>query len=243
MSVGSAINDTTRIAGGALGVAVLGSAPGQRVPWGHGLGRQRPARPAREVAQDSLAGALAVAERVGDGRLAAAAQDAFVSGHAHRGAGRRRRRAGRRAGGGRVPARGASSAREVVRHERPRSDAEATAAAPSRDRRRSPMTVGARPPGRPRSAEADEAILRAALELLAEDGYRRADDGARARALRRRQGDALPPLRLQGGARRGPRSCTSTATSRCREDTGSMRGRLRGDGADRSSPAPPAPAR
>jgi len=31
---------------------------------------------------------------------------------------------------------------------------------------------GTRPPGRPRSAEADEAIVRAALELLAEDGYR-----------------------------------------------------------------------
>ncbi|MDA0163221.1 TetR/AcrR family transcriptional regulator [Solirubrobacter ginsenosidimutans] len=30
----------------------------------------------------------------------------------------------------------------------------------------------ARPPGRPRSAEADEAIVRAALALLAEDGYR-----------------------------------------------------------------------
>jgi AcrR family transcriptional regulator len=34
------------------------------------------------------------------------------------------------------------------------------------------MTLETRPPGRPRSAEADEAILRAALELLAEDGYR-----------------------------------------------------------------------
>ena len=29
-----------------------------------------------------------------------------------------------------------------------------------------------RPPGQPRSAEADEAILQAALELLAESGYR-----------------------------------------------------------------------
>src|SRR3954468_15226724 len=34
------------------------------------------------------------------------------------------------------------------------------------------MNVEARPPGRPRSAQADRAIVQAALELLAEDGYR-----------------------------------------------------------------------
>ena len=80
MSVGSAINDTTRVAGGALGVAVLGSllASGYRGDM-ESVVSALPA-PAREVAQDSLAGALAVAERLGDDRLAAAAQDAFLSG-------------------------------------------------------------------------------------------------------------------------------------------------------------------
>jgi EmrB/QacA subfamily drug resistance transporter len=80
MSVGSAINDTTRVAGGALGVAVLGSllASGYRGDMDSAVGALPPQ--AREIAQDSLAGGLAVAERVGDGRLAAAAQDAFMSG-------------------------------------------------------------------------------------------------------------------------------------------------------------------
>ena len=71
MSVGSAINDTTRVAGGALGVAVLGSLLASRVPWGDGLGRRR-----RAPAHDSLAGALAL----GDPRLAEVARDAFLSG-------------------------------------------------------------------------------------------------------------------------------------------------------------------
>jgi Na+/melibiose symporter-like transporter len=76
MSVGSAINDTTRVAGGALGVAVLGSleASGYRGDMESAVAAL-PAQ-AREVAQDSLAGALAL----GDDRLVVAAQDAFVSG-------------------------------------------------------------------------------------------------------------------------------------------------------------------
>jgi EmrB/QacA subfamily drug resistance transporter len=76
MSVGSAINDTTRVAGGALGVAVLGSllASGYRGDMESAVAAL-PAQ-AREVAQDSLAGALAL----GDDRLVAAAQDAFVAG-------------------------------------------------------------------------------------------------------------------------------------------------------------------
>ena len=68
MSVGSAINDTTRVAGGALGVAVLGSL------LASGYRGEMDSAPA--VAQDSLAGALAL----GDPRLVAAAQDAFVTG-------------------------------------------------------------------------------------------------------------------------------------------------------------------
>jgi len=80
MSVGSAINDTTRVAGGALGVAVLGSllASGYRGDMESALSALP--GPAREIAQDSLAGGMAVAERLGDDQLAGVAQDAFVSG-------------------------------------------------------------------------------------------------------------------------------------------------------------------
>jgi EmrB/QacA subfamily drug resistance transporter len=80
MSVGSAINDTTRVAGGALGVAVLGSllASGYRGDMDAAVSALP--EPAREIAQDSLAGGMAVAERLGDDRLASVAQDAFVSG-------------------------------------------------------------------------------------------------------------------------------------------------------------------
>jgi EmrB/QacA subfamily drug resistance transporter len=80
MSVGSAINDTNRVAGGALGVAVLGSvlASGYRGDMDSAVAALPP--DARDIAQDSLAGGMAVAERLGNSDLAATAQDAFLSG-------------------------------------------------------------------------------------------------------------------------------------------------------------------
>jgi EmrB/QacA subfamily drug resistance transporter len=71
MSVGSAINDTTRIAGGALGVAVLGSL----LASGYGGGLDSVTAP-DAPAHDSLAGALAA----GDPRLIELARDAFLTG-------------------------------------------------------------------------------------------------------------------------------------------------------------------
>jgi EmrB/QacA subfamily drug resistance transporter len=80
--VGSAVNDTTRQVGGALGVAVLGSLAAAlyhgRITSSGAL-RALPAA-ARSAAHDSLGGAVAVAARAGAaGRpLAAAANQAFV---------------------------------------------------------------------------------------------------------------------------------------------------------------------
>ena len=74
-SVGSAVNDATRTLGGALGVAVLGSL----LSSGYRAGMDGITGPA----QDSLAGALAIAGRAGGARgaeLAATAQSAFVDG-------------------------------------------------------------------------------------------------------------------------------------------------------------------
>ncbi len=79
--VGSAVNDTTRQVGGALGVAILGSilasAYGDRLTDGL-AGQTVP-----DVARDGLAGALAVAARQPDGAgaaFAATAKEAFVNG-------------------------------------------------------------------------------------------------------------------------------------------------------------------
>ncbi len=80
--VGSAVNDTTRELGGALGVAVLGSLLASRyaASIGDAMGSLLP-RPALEAAKSSLGGALGVARTVGGPvgeRLADAARSAFV---------------------------------------------------------------------------------------------------------------------------------------------------------------------
>jgi fucose permease len=77
-SVGSAVNDTTRVAGGALGVAVIGSV----VSSGY-RGDMESVTGAPAAAQDSLAAALGIAQQVGGeagARLADAAQSAFIGG-------------------------------------------------------------------------------------------------------------------------------------------------------------------
>jgi EmrB/QacA subfamily drug resistance transporter len=82
-SVGSAVNDATRTTGGALGVAILGSVLSSGYRGGMEDAAGGLPAPAMEVAQDSLSGGMAIAARVGgpEGqRIAAAAQDAFVSG-------------------------------------------------------------------------------------------------------------------------------------------------------------------
>jgi len=80
--VGSAMNDTTRELGGALGVAVLGSLVTSQ--YSHTLGRFLASAPpqAAAVAKTSLAGALAVAAQMGPAgaALERAARQAFVDG-------------------------------------------------------------------------------------------------------------------------------------------------------------------
>ncbi len=81
--VGSAMNDTTRELGGALGVAVLGSIVASR--YASGISNVIAVFPdqARGVAESGLSGALTVSGQTGEpagGSLAAAARQAFVDG-------------------------------------------------------------------------------------------------------------------------------------------------------------------
>ena len=87
--VGSAINDTTRELGGALGVAVIGSAMSSAYSssLSHAIGSAPMPDAMRSAVERSLAGALAVADRIGgDGghALADVAKTAYVDGM-HRG--------------------------------------------------------------------------------------------------------------------------------------------------------------
>jgi EmrB/QacA subfamily drug resistance transporter len=80
-SVGSAVNDTNRLVGGALGVAVLGSLLSTLYRGDMEAATRDLPQAAREPARDTLGGALSVAERVGGpaGRaLQDAASGAFV---------------------------------------------------------------------------------------------------------------------------------------------------------------------
>ena len=82
-SVGSAVNDATRTLGGALGVAVLGSLLSSGYRAGMDGATQGLPSAAAHAANESLAGALAVAHRIGGsggGRVTEAAQQAFVDG-------------------------------------------------------------------------------------------------------------------------------------------------------------------
>ena len=78
--VGSAVNDTTRELGGALGVAILGSLLTSAYRDGLGDALAGAPAPAVDAARSSLGGALAVAGQLGDGAIADAARAAFVDG-------------------------------------------------------------------------------------------------------------------------------------------------------------------
>ena len=231
MSVGSAINDTTRVAGGALGVAVLGSllASGYRGDM-DSVVSGLPA-PAREAAQDSLAGALRRSATTGwppprRTRSCPACTRRRWSRPRSRWPARSWRSCSCRAASGRRRARS-------FRRERPRSDAESDRRwRRRRDGRRSPVSVTARPPGRPRSAEADQAILHAALELLAESGYA----ALTMERVRERAGVGKATLyRRYGSKEELARAAIVHLNSDIPlpDDTGSLAGRLRGHRAGR----------
>jgi EmrB/QacA subfamily drug resistance transporter len=79
-SVGSAVNDTTRTTGGALGVAILGSLLASQYRGDMDEAVSGLPDGAAANASDTLSGGLAVAHRMHDSGLADAAQTAFVNG-------------------------------------------------------------------------------------------------------------------------------------------------------------------
>jgi MFS transporter, DHA2 family, multidrug resistance protein len=78
--VGSAVNDTTRELGGALGIALLGSIANTAYRSGVDLEQTRLPAGAREAAGESIGAASAIAERVpGGGEVVAQAASAFTN--------------------------------------------------------------------------------------------------------------------------------------------------------------------
>ena len=193
-SVGSAVNDTTRTTGGALGVAILGSLLASQYRGDMDEAVSGMPHGAAESASDTLSGGLAVAHRLGDSALADAAQTAFVNGmHV----------AAIAAAG--VALAGAVIAYLVIPAREREAEAEPprprAAARGARPRMSETAESPRRTPGRPRSEASHQAIIDATLDLLVEGGYGALTMEARADAVRRRQGDDLPPLGLQGRAR------------------------------------------
>jgi hypothetical protein len=75
---GTAVTMTVRQVGGALGVALLGSIAS--AVYTRELDTSGLPAPVAKAADDSVAGAMAVAERLGDAALAESARVAFVNG-------------------------------------------------------------------------------------------------------------------------------------------------------------------
>ena len=181
VSVGSAVNDTTRTTGGALGVAVLGSLLASGYRGDMDAATSTLPDPARAAAQDSLAGALAVAGRIGGARRRPAA---------------RRRRAGVHVRHAHRRARRRASSPSAARSSRSPSCRPARARSPCRRDRAQPDHAAAGPAalgggGRGDHARDARPARRGRLP--------RADDGARCASApawaRRRSTAATPPRR------------------------------------------------
>ena len=173
--VGSAMNDTMRLVGGTLGVAILGSLLSSSYGADMEPAVKSLPEPAADAASDSLGHASVVADQIGGdaGRvLSNAAETAFTTAMgstltvaaatALAGAHPRPRGAARAAPRARGEARVRDAAGAGARVSRAKPDVQ--------DDRAGAEEAPARGRGRPRSAEADQAILDAALRMLGTHG-------------------------------------------------------------------------